>query len=713
CGIQMPLVRSWWLGKKKGKEAYVIPKVVDDDAMLAGRRVVFHIGHDPKKSPTKETDGTVGRLGATCVACSSVAPLTYIRTEGQGHRISQQLMATVAIGTRGRTYLETDPKQVAIAAVPEPDDVPVQAMPNHSVSPASHQTIRIYGFERWSSLFTNRQLSALTTFSDLVSETRGQVLKDAIAAGMSGSTHRRDRDADAYADAISTYLAFAISRTTNKLTAICSWDSSPKMEAVRGLFARQQIPMAWDFAEANPFGGSSGDLVEDVIWVAGSLDKVSGTVDANVRQADASTRPYTEVVISTDPPYYDNIGYSDLSDFFYVWLRRALRPIHPDLFGTMLVPKAEELVANPHRHGSKELAEKFFETGFEHVFSRARESANPDYPITVFYAFKQAELEKEGVVSTGWSTFLEGMIRQGWTITATWPVRSELSNRMIASGTNALASSIVLSLRPRPESAAATDRTGFLAALREELEEALPRIREGAIAPADLRQTVLGPGMAVYSRYSRVLEADGSRMSVKSALALINATFDAIETEQDADVDPDTRFCLDWYKSYGWAVRPYGDAESLAVPLGLSVDGITRGGVLTSGGGKVTLIKPLDLDPAWNPAHDDRISVWEATCHLARTYAQEGREAAARLMAGLTGQAPDASSAGSSKVSLDDVQRLALRLYELMETKDPATAGLFNGIGGAWAEVAATAQNLPKPAVQDGFDFDSVTEETS
>jgi putative DNA methylase len=354
----------------------------------------------------------------------------------------------------------------------------------------------------------------------------------------------------------------------------------------------------------------------------------------------------------------------------------------------MLVPKSEELVANPYRHGTREKAAAFFEEGFEYVFHHAREAASWDYPITVFYAFKQAELEKEGITSTGWSTFLEGMIRAGWTITATWPVRSERAARMIASGTNALASSIVLALRPRPGTAPSTDRTGFLATLHTELEDALPRIREGAIAPADLRQTILGPGMAVFSKYSRVLEDDGSTMTVKTALTLINQTFDALQNEHDAELDADTRFCLDWFRSYAWSTRPYGDAESIAVPLGLSVEGITRSNVLTSGGGKVALIKPLDLDPRWDPAHDDRLSLWEVTCHLARAYATEGREEAARLMAGVMG-----------KVDLDEVNRLATRLYELMESQDPSTAGLFNGLGGAWADVSATSTAVRPAAV--------------
>lgn len=699
CGIQMPLVRSWWLGKKKGKEAYVIPSVVPDAEANSGRRVAFAIGHDVVAGPTQTNDGTVGRRGAHCVACQATVDLKYIRTEGRAKRIGAEMMAIVAEGSRQRVYLNPTGAHIEASKVAVPDSVPLGQLGYYprDIKAAT------YGMSEFVDLFTNRQLTALTTFSDLVAEARERVIKDALAAPLQHGDRlmHGGTGAVAYADAVATYLGIVVSKMTDRNSTLVNWYVS--RESTSSTFSRQAIPMMWDFAEVGSIGDNTGSFLNSLLWTAETIEGLSGTVPASVTQADASTRSYSQVVVSTDPPYYDNIGYSDLSDYFYVWLRRTLRPILPGLFGTMLVPKAEELVANPYRHGGREQAEQFFEDGFEHVFGRARQSASSEYPITVFYAFKQKELESEGVASTGWSTFLDGMIREGWTITATWPVRSEMGNRMIASGTNALASSIVLALRPRPEAAPATDRTGFLAALRTELAQALPKIREGAIAPADLRQTVLGPGMAVYSRYSRVLEADGSRMSVKTALALINATFDEIETEQDSDVDADTRFCLDWFKSYGWATRPYGDAESLAVPLGLSVEGVARGGIITSGGGKVALIKPLDLDPRWDPTRDDRTSVWEATCHIARAYATEGREAAARLMAGLTGEATGASS--GSKVSLDDVQRLALRLYELMETKDAATAGLFNGLGGAWADVAATAQSLPKVSVQDGFNF--------
>ncbi|MEU3223565.1 DUF1156 domain-containing protein [Streptomyces sp. NPDC006976] len=686
CGIRMPLVRSWWLGKKKGKEAYIVPTVVDDATDAGQRSVKFSIGHDLRQAPTKVNDGTVGRKGAQCISCGTTVELKYIRSEGREKRIGEQLMAVVAEGKRRRIYLSPDSGQAEAANVAPPSVVPDGSLGYYPRDIKAST----YGMTEFTDLFTNRQLAALATFSDLVAETRERVLADALAAGLPQDERLTDGGcgAEAYADAVATYIAFGVSKATDYHNALTAWRSDVKNEGIGHLFSRQAIPMIWDFCEANPLSLSSGNLKDQYTWISKVLDLIGGGKPGIVFQKDAANRSYEGLLVATDPPYYDNIGYSDLSDFFYVWLRRSLRSVHPNLFGTMLVPKVEELVANQYRHGGKEEAEKFFEEGFQRVFSQARQTAISDYPITVFYAFKQTELEKEGTASTGWSTFLDGMIKAGWSITATWPVRSELGNRMMSVGMNALASSIVLALRPRKATAPATDRTGFLVALHAELEEALPRIREGAIAPADLRQTILGPGMAVFSRFSRVLEDDGSTMPVKTALALINQTFDSLQNEHDAELDADTRFCLDWFRSYGWDTRPYGDAESLAVPLGLSVDGIARGGTLTSGAGKVALIKPQDLDPRWNPAHDDRLSLWEVTCHLARAYATAGREEAARLMAEVKG-----------RVDMDEVNRLATRLYELMESQDSSTAGLFNGLGGAWADVSATSTTIRPAAV--------------
>ncbi|CAN1559071.1 COG1743 Adenine-specific DNA methylase containing a Zn-ribbon [Mycobacteriaceae bacterium] len=698
CGIDTPLVRSWWLGKKKGKEAYVVATVVDDASAPGGRRVKFSIGHDKAKGPTASTDGTVGRQGATCVACASAVELRYIREESRAKRMRSQLMAIVAAGNRRRIYLAPNEDHLQASSEGTPTAVPGGNIFNWP----GRINVYTYGMTKFSDLFTNRQLVALTTFSDLVGEAREKILKDAVAGRFppSGRLAEGGDGAEAYADAVATYLAFAISRSTNKSNALNTWDSSPKMEAVRGLFARQAIPMAWDYAESNPFGGSSGDYLEDLNWVCRSLEKLPAFGPSHAEQADAATRSYSNVVVSTDPPYYDNIGYADLSDFFYVWLRRSLRDIQPALFASLLVPKAEELVANPYRHNGPDGAEKFFEEGFARVFARARMTASDDFPITVFYAFKQSELEQEGITSTGWATILEGMIKAGWAITATWPMRTEMGNRMIASGKNALASSIVLVLRPRRETAGQTTRRGFLAALRRDLPSALEALRQGAIAPVDLAQATIGPGMGVFSRYTRVVENDGGDMSVKSAIALINQAVGEALDEESGDLDADTLFCVKWYEQFGWNKGPFGVAESLSVPFNLSVRGVADSGVLRQGEGIVQLVKPAELSPAWNPVTDDRISVWEVMCHLGRVLSAEdgGLEAAARLMS---------AAATRSEIDIEAVQRLAYRLYEMTKTSRTEDARLFNLIGGSWTDLTQAAGRAQgQDAVQATLDFE-------
>jgi len=700
CGIEMPLVRSWWLGKKKGKEAYVVPTVVDDTDATSGRRVEFTIGHDTAQAPTKDHDGTMtGRGSAVCVACGMPVTSEYIKLEGVAHRLGAQLMAVVAEGSRRRIYVDPTPEHARAAAVDRPGNVPDQDLgydPRNLWTPA-------YGLTRFSDLFTNRQLTALTTFSDLVGEAREQVLADAVAAGLPHGARLADggSDAAAYADAVATYLGQAVSRLASTNSALCRWNSAPSKESVTDTFGRQALPMVWDFAEGNTFCAGPCDIESSTGWVAKAVEKLPASSDSegSVAQRDAASRGYAHVVVATDPPYYDNIGYSDLSDFFYVWLRRSLRPIHPGVFSTMLVPKAEELVANPYRHDGKEGAAQFFEHGFENVFARARESASDDFPITVYYAFKQQELESEGVASTGWATLLEGMIRSGWTITATWPIRSERAGRMISVGTNALASSIVLSLRPRHPTASATSRRGFLTALKAELPQALTEMQQGAIAPVDLAQSTIGPGMAIFSRYSQVLENDGKPMTVKTALALINQVLDEVLAENDGDLDTDSRFCLKWYVQYGWAVAPYGEADVLAKATNTSVEGLRSAGVLTAGEGKVRLVRPADLPTSWNPVLDDRISVWEVTCHLARVLSDEqgGIEPTARLLSAVRDR---------GDVDLEAVQLLAYRLYELTQDKRPEDARLFNALGGAWAELTTAADTIaPTTSVQDEFDL--------
>jgi len=698
CGIEMPLVRSWWLGRKKGKEAYVVPAVVDDSAAPSGRRVEYTVGHATAQAPTAESDGTVGRSGAHCVGCGSAVGLEYIRSESRAGRMGTDLMATVAEGDRQRIYVEPDAVHLAAsraalpAAVPEGDIFDWPGRIN----------VYRYGMTKWADLFTNRQLAALTTFSDLVAEARARVLSDALNAGLAPDAASSESDgatASSYADAIATYLAFSISAMSDRSSSLVSW--VVQRESTRNTFTRQALQMVWDFVETNTLFRGTGTFHNAVAWTAESFDSMPVALQVgHAQQADAATRMFRGALVSTDPPYYDNIGYSDLSDFFYVWLRRSLRDVHPELFSTMLVPKAEELVANPYRHGGKDGASRFFEEGFESVFARARESASDEYPITVYYAFKQQELEAEGVASTGWATMLEGMIRSGWTITATWPVRSERTGRMISVGTNALASSIVLALRPRHETAETTSRRGFLAALKAELPIALEEMRQGAVAPVDLAQATIGPGMAVFSRYTRVVEADGSAMTVRTALQLINQALDDVLAEQDGELDADTRFCLAWYAQYGWTRQTYGEADVLARAVNTSVGGMERGGVLTSREGEVALRRPTDLPASWDPEADDRISVWEVTCHVARALTTIGVEAAARLLAAVSRR---------GGIDVDAVQRLSYRLYELAQHKHPEDAGLFNALGTEWSLLTAAAARADVGGSQGGLDLDGLS----
>ncbi|WP_232333693.1 DUF1156 domain-containing protein [Agromyces laixinhei] len=693
CGIEMPLVRSWWLGKKKGKEAYVVHRVVDG-------KVDFGIGHDPKYGPTAKDDGTVGRTGATCVSCQTAVPLEYVRSQSRDVGLGAQLMAVVAEGNRSRVYLPATSEQIDAASVGRPTDLPQGNLPDQALG----FRVQAYGMNEWADLFTPRQLTALTGFSALVGEARERVLQDALAVGLSEGAplEKGGTDASAYADAVATYLGFIVSRLTDYSSTVTTWASNPQMEILRNVFARQAIPMAWDFAEGNPFASSSGGLEIMSRAVTRAIDKVPAAGTTQVAQADAATRGYTDVVVSTDPPYYDNIGYSDLSDFFYVWLRRGLRKSHPELLSTMLVPKADELVANPYRHGGQTGARDFFEDGFEQVFKRAREAASQEYPITVYYAFKQSELEADGLASTGWETILSGIVRSGWEVTGTWPVRSERSGRMVSIGTNALASSIVLVLRPRDESAFVTDRKGFLAELRSTLPEALRNLQKGSVAPVDMAQAAIGPGMAIFSKYSRVVEPSGEAMSVRDALRAINAVLDEVLSQQEGDFDDDTRWCVAWFETHGFDVALYGEAETLASAKNASVAGLARAGVISSGGGKVKLFSPEELPDGYDPRSDDRISLWEVVLHLAKALETSGLDAAGRIL----------TAAEERGLDMTAAHELAYLLYAIAEKRGLTKAGIaFNTLGSSWPEVraaAAAAERTQPATVASTLDIDGL-----
>lgn len=683
CGIEMPLVRSWWLGKQKGKEAYVVPTVVTDAGKPSGKRVDFAIGHDVLNAPTKASDGTMsGRTGAVCVACSTTVPVAYIRSQSVAGRSGNALMSVVAEGTRQRVYCAPTVEQATAAETKRPAESvsgEIALNPRWFSPPA-------YGLTDFADLFTNRQLVALTTFSDLVSEARERVFADALAAGRQEGS-RLDAggaDAAAYADAVATYLGLVQSKITNLMSSITTWMSD--RGAFRETFARQAIPMAWDYAESNALSDAGGG------WLT-TLEKEALVIEALplgdglVEQRDATSQDFSNVVLATDPPYYDNIGYSDLSDYFYVWLRRTLREILPSNFATVLVPKAEELVANPYRHEGKSGAKRFFEDGFREIFRRARSDARNDYPITVFYAFKQSDTDDDGESSSGWETLLDGMVRNGWQITSTWPMRTEGSGRLIGLGTNALASSIVLSLRPRPDDAPITDRRGFIAALKRELGDALRDLQSGGIAPVDLPQAAIGPGMAVFSRYAHVMELDGTPMTVRSALARINEILDEVQDEQEGDFDATTRFAIAWYRSLGYAAGAFGTADDLARARNTAVATMERHGVLSARAGKVQLHRPDDLPADYDVSSDEATSAWEALHHAIRLL-QSGGITSAGVFLRAASQRPDGA------VDLDMLRELAYLLARVAEkngwTKDAIS---FNAIATSWPELMDAARS--------------------
>ena len=663
CAGTMPLARSFWLGKKKGKERYAIP--VPD-----GTRVRFQIG-GPDGRPR---EGTVGRTGAVCLLCETPVPLSYIREEGKAGRMGAQLMAVVAEGERQRYYVAPTGEHEKAADVPRPNDVPEAELPEQALG----FRIQSYGMRTWADLFTNRQLAALTTFSDLIQEVRNRAIDDGAEP--------------AYADAISCYLSCVISKAADYNCTGAVW--YPKEDRPKNLFARQAIPMIWDYPEINVFADIGGTWAGCLRVVTEAMDGIYIQRDApaHVRQADAGALQLpTNAITCTDPPYYDNVGYADLSDFFYVWLRRSLGQFYPDLLATMLTPKSDELVADPFRHDD---AEKFFEDGYTRVFARICDGTPNGFPITVFYAFKQAEAEGDGDhASTGWETLLEGMLTSGWVVTATWPVRTERTGRVRDIGSNALASSIVLACRPRPIDAGFTDRRGLINALREEFPDALRKLEQGKVAPVDLRQAAIGPGMAVFSRYARVNEPDGSPMRVRAALSLINQVLDEKLSQLEGSVSPDTRFCVEWFKQYGFDEGPYGTAETLSKGIDTSITGLERGGVLISRAGKVKLRSVREIPDLYDPDTDDRISEWEICLHLAKRLQDQGAGEAARLMAEVR---------RVSGIDLDDVKELAYLLYSIAEKKGWAeTALLFNNLGTLWTDLEDTARKVARSGPAD------------
>ena len=673
CGCQMPLASSFELSKKQGNRAFVRP-VVD------GKTIRYEVVYDGKVPVAPKGKGA----NFTCVCCGALATGDYIRKEAQEQHLSADLMAIVAEGNSRRVYLSPTEEQKLIALTANPVWKPTELVTNpcHDVD-----RLPMYGMPTWGDAFSSRQLTALTTFSELVAEAQKQAEQDAVAAGIENDfipLAEGGQGARAYGQAIGVYLAFAVDRQADIGSSIATWINT--IGAIRNTFGRQAIPMAWDFAEANVFSSSTGCFSNMLNWIVKSVDVLPANNTAKAVQFDAqSDCGLRNIMISTDPPYYDNIGYADLSDFFYVWMRRCLKSTYPSVFRTMLVPKAEELIASPYRHnGCFEEAKVFFEDGMLATFRQLYQYAREDIPVTVYYAYKQSDSDEPGETSasSGWETMLSAIINAGFSITGTWPMRTERSVRTIAQGTNALASSIVLVCRKRPANAPTTTRRALIAQLKRELRPALQKLQRSNIAPVDLAQSAIGPGMGVFSRYGKVLEADGSPMTVRSALQIINQELDVYFNEQDGELDRDSRFCVELYSQYAFNDMKFGDADTLARAKNTSVAALASAGVVYAAKGVVHLLGRDELPERVNP---DEHCIWLLTQQLTRAMETGGVLGCAQILAPMFGS------------NGEQAKDLAYRLYTIAERKGWATeAYAYNALVIAWPDIQSKAAELQK-----------------
>jgi putative DNA methylase len=673
CATTTPIAKTFELSGKRGNEAHIEPIV----PMRTGE-VHFRVARG-KQAPRS---GNVTRRGAECLICGSPIALDHIREQAVAGRMGQTMMAIVAEGHRNRVYLAPTADQVSAAAGSERLEAwsPLTSLPDSALG----FRVQRYGMTSHAGLFSRRQLVALSTFADLVRHLSQDV---------------RSFGTKEYATAVSTYLAFALSKAANYWSSLCSWYVN--LEKMVSTFGLPTLSMVWDFAEANPFSDSSGNWMLGVDQAAAGLDNLfPSVIPGVVAQLDATQHPMTEggrPLVSTDPPYYDNIGYANLSDFFYVWLRRCLGGAYPTLFSTVLTPKDGELIAEPGRFDhQRERAVEHFEQGATKAFTRLQAGAAPDYPMTVFYAFKQQESqeaddnESHSLVSSGWEKMLASLISSGSSIQGTWPIRTEQSGGLREARRNALASSIVLVCRPRPANARLATRKEFVNDLRRELPGALENLQHGNIAPVDLAQAAIGPGMAVFTRYSKVIEPEGSPMTVRTALAIINQVLDEVLAEQEGEFDADTRWALAWFEQFGISEGPFGVAETLSKAKNTAVGGLVDASIVKVRGGKVQLITRTDLPDHWDPTTAKRLTVWETTQHLIRSLETKGEGEAATLLNRLGDVAETA-------------RELAYRLYSICERKKWADEALaYNGLVIAWPELTrlAVAERTRQPSTQ-------------
>ncbi len=683
-GAHVPLASSFVLSSKKGREVIVHPVV--NRAEGSYRFTVKANGISPDELARAKSGTKTGR-GANFRCLVSGAPISgeHIKAEGMAGRMGARLLAVVAEGKRSRVYLDPADEMEEAARTAEPIWKPEETISGST----RYLVVKPYGMERFDQLFTDRQLVALTTFSDLAQEAHKKVQADALVAGMDADASRLadgGTGAQAYADAVATYLGLAEDKAADYWSSICSWHSSG--QKIRNTFSRQAIPMVWDYAETNPFSESTGNWVAcvDWVWKVVGASPAEGTQGSAIQQdAAADTRLVSDAIIATDPPYYDNVPYADISDFFYVWQRRTLRDVWSDLFRRVLTPKNEELVAFEHRHDSKSAAEKFFLDGMRKALANTHSSGTDKFPASIYYAFKQSEVAKEGLTSPGWATFLQGVVDAGYVIDGTWPVRTELSNRTRGLGANALASSIVLVCRKRPAEARVLTRREFVARLRAELPTALAHIRAGGAGPVDMAQAALGPGMGVFTAAARVLEPDDTPMTVRTAIALINQVRDEISGEEATGYDPDTRFCIDWFEAFGMERGEAGDAITMAQAYDIGIRDLKNAEVFSAKGGDARLLRRDELPTNWDPTTDKRLTDWECAQHLARVLESPGGgiEAAAGLLATMD---PARSEAA---------RMLAYRLYDICERKDRTKeAQTWNMLAQEWPALEAAAADL-------------------
>jgi putative DNA methylase len=676
-GAMVPLVSSFMLSTKEGKKAWAKP-VIDTNAPH-GYRFEVMTGSLSQVDEARLKEGTVDRKGARCILTGAAIRYPYMRSEAKAGRMSARLMAIVAEAERGRTYISPLRMHEEIAAIAKPEG------PEGELAHWPGRTNVVeYGMTTIASLFTNRQLVALNTFSNLVSEARDTVLADARAAGFPENglpLHSGGIGATAYADAVATYLGFAIDRAADYGSTISTWLTDDN--AIRGTFGRQALPMTWDYCEGNFFGDSSAALTTIMKTIPHVIAHQQSSTPGSIDQIDAAKNgyPIRPCIINTDPPYYDNIGYADLSDFFYVWLKRSLGSIWPNLFRRLTTPKDEELVAKPYRYGGRDEAEAFFMAGMSDALTAMQEAATDEQPLVIYYAFKQAELGEDGITSAGWATFLQAIVDAGLSVDGTWPLRTESAGRLIGRGANALASSIVLVCRKRDSTALIVTRTDFIRALKRELPEAINVIRKAGVGPVDMQQSIIGPGMGVFSRHAKVLEDDDSAMPVKTALSLINRVWEEIENELDTNFDAETQVALAWFATYGFDAKPSGELIMLANAKNVPLGTLFASGVFSDGKGKAGLTTRADLPNGWSPASDKGLTVWECVQHTARVLNAEdgGGEAAARLVAEMGPKAADARA-------------LAYRLYEIASQKGwAAEALIYNELGQEWPKLEVLA----------------------